>query len=71
MTLLDLGRLNDVTLPPLPVDLRGAIVSLPFHALCPFCGVRRAGLLAGHCGEPDCRTAYLDADQALARLEDQ
>lgn len=71
MTVLDFGRLNDVTLPPLPIDLQGAVIPLPFHNLCPYCGVRRAGLLEGHCGDDDCRTRFLDADAALARLEDQ
>ncbi|MDG4791949.1 hypothetical protein O7626_39745 [Micromonospora sp. WMMD1102] len=71
MTVLDLGSLPTVALSPLPTDLQGAVVSLPFHAVCPWCGVRPAGLLAGHCGDPVCRTAYLDADREFERAADQ
>lgn len=71
MTVLDLGSLPAVTLSPLPVDLQGAVIALPFAHLCGYCGVRPAGLLEGYCGEPDCRTAYLDQDKAMERLADQ
>jgi len=57
-------------LPPLPVDLQGAVISLPFAHLCPYCVTRPAGLLAGHCGTDDCRTAWLDADRAHERAND-
>jgi hypothetical protein len=68
---LDLAAIPTLDLPPLPVDLQGATYPVPFHALCPYCGVHPAGLGVGGCGEPDCRTAYLDADAAMERLADQ
>ncbi|MFY1686428.1 hypothetical protein [Plantactinospora sp. WMMB782] len=70
MTVLDLGSLPALDLPPLPVDLQGATYPVPFHHACPYCVTRPAGLLAGHCGDPACRTAYLDADREMERLAD-
>jgi hypothetical protein len=70
VTVLNLSHIPAIDLPPLPVDLQGAVISLPFANLCPFCAVRPAGLLEGHCGEPHCRTAYLNADAAHQRSED-
>jgi hypothetical protein len=67
---LDLAAIPTLDLPPLPVDLQGATYPVPFHHLCPFCAVKPAGLLEGHCGEPDCRTRFLDADRAHTRLTD-
>lgn len=68
VTLLDLGDLPTLTLPPLPVELRAAVVLTP-HAWCPFCQGPVAGLLAG-CDKPDCKRLELDADHIHARLAD-
>lgn len=69
MTVYDLGNLPP--LPPLPDELRNAVISIPFADICPYCSARRAGLLEGHCGQPDCRTARLDTDAAYGRADDQ
>ncbi len=68
---LDLGHVSARDLPLLPGDLRGATYPVPFHHLCPFCAVKPAGLLQGHCGDADCRTQFLDADRAYERAADQ
>ncbi|WP_431728643.1 hypothetical protein [Verrucosispora sp. TAA-831] len=37
---------------------------------CPYCRIQPAGLLAGSCTDPDCRTAYLHDDARYVRADD-